>query len=313
MSSTSEAARRPQSGGRRGRSALVVGDHVGAPAGDAAQAVRRAGMRPALDRSFGHSAAETGTVVEQDPAAGSEVARNAMVTLYVAAPQPGAPVDSTGEPGVGGNGLGDETDRDDADAASPPVAWGPEGPHGSRAVIEEVTRADVTDAVMTDEFTVQPVGAEDLARSGFEDPFSRDAKGAAHFRHVYPRKPLGLTLRAAVRRVWRYRLAAIAALLLAAVLAGQSMGGGPGAQRKVARGATPAPSPPRPTYRRTGMRRNPSVSRRARSTRARLPHRHSVKPSGAPAPPPPVTRAAPATGPAAPQRPPGNAGGPFSP
>lgn len=63
-----------------------VGDYVGQPAGEAAQAVRRAGLRPGLDRSFGCAAELTGLVVAQDPVAGSELARNGMVTLYVAAP-----------------------------------------------------------------------------------------------------------------------------------------------------------------------------------------------------------------------------------
>lgn len=62
-----------------------VDDYVGQPAGDAAQAVRRAGLRPGLDRSFGCPEELIGLVVAQDPAAGSDLARNGMVTLYVAA------------------------------------------------------------------------------------------------------------------------------------------------------------------------------------------------------------------------------------
>jgi hypothetical protein len=65
---------------------LVVGDYVGQPAGEAAQAVRRAGLRPGLDRSFGLEAELLGTVVAQEPLAGDDLARNGMVTLYVAAP-----------------------------------------------------------------------------------------------------------------------------------------------------------------------------------------------------------------------------------
>ncbi|HXN37201.1 MAG TPA: PASTA domain-containing protein [Solirubrobacteraceae bacterium] len=77
----SKSARR---GGPSGRQA--VGDYVGQPAGDAAQAVRRAGLRPGLDRSFGCAEELTGLVVAQEPTAGSSMARNGMVTLYVAAP-----------------------------------------------------------------------------------------------------------------------------------------------------------------------------------------------------------------------------------
>ena len=69
-----------------------MGEYVGQAAGDAAQAVRRAGLRPGLDRSFGCEAELIGLVVAQEPAAGGDLARNGMVTLYVAAPG-NAPVD----------------------------------------------------------------------------------------------------------------------------------------------------------------------------------------------------------------------------
>jgi hypothetical protein len=71
-------------GGPSGR--LVVGDYVGQPARDAAQAVRRAGLCPGLDRSFGCKAELIGLVVAQEPTGGSDLVRNGMVTLYVAAP-----------------------------------------------------------------------------------------------------------------------------------------------------------------------------------------------------------------------------------
>jgi hypothetical protein len=79
-----ERAKSARRGGPSGRQA--VGDYVGQPAGDAAQAVRRAGLRPGLDRSFGCAEELTGLVVAQEPTAGSSLARNGMVTLYVAAP-----------------------------------------------------------------------------------------------------------------------------------------------------------------------------------------------------------------------------------
>jgi len=75
---------KPRRGGPSGR--LTVGEHVGQPAGEAAQAVRRAGLRPGLDRSFGCEPELVGQVVAQEPAAGSDLARNGLVTLYVAAP-----------------------------------------------------------------------------------------------------------------------------------------------------------------------------------------------------------------------------------
>src|SRR5271166_3643657 len=79
-----ERAKSTRRGGPSGRQA--VGDYVGQPAGDAAQAVRRAGLRPGLDRSFGCAEELIGLVVAQEPTAGSSMARNGMVTLYVAAP-----------------------------------------------------------------------------------------------------------------------------------------------------------------------------------------------------------------------------------
>ena len=90
---------------RGGLGSQAVGDYVGQPAGEAAQAVRRAGLRPGLDRSFGAPAELIGLVVAQDPVAGSDLARNGMVTLYVAAPgdePPGSDADTaataSGEP-----------------------------------------------------------------------------------------------------------------------------------------------------------------------------------------------------------------------
>jgi hypothetical protein len=65
---------------------LSVGDYVGVSAAHAAQCVRRAGLRPALERSLGCDPALTGTIVAQEPHAGGEQMRNGMVTLFVAAP-----------------------------------------------------------------------------------------------------------------------------------------------------------------------------------------------------------------------------------
>jgi hypothetical protein len=91
MSNTATAPKRAAHGrgtpGRSGPSGrLIVGDYVGASAAHAAQGVRRAGLRPGLDRSFGCDPNLTGLIVAQDPPAGSDLARNGMVTLYVAAP-----------------------------------------------------------------------------------------------------------------------------------------------------------------------------------------------------------------------------------
>src|ERR1700730_348019 len=73
--------------GHRGKPrGLVVSEYVGQTAADAAMSIRRARPRPGLGRSLGWEPELVGQVVAQEPTAGSELARNAMVTLYVAAP-----------------------------------------------------------------------------------------------------------------------------------------------------------------------------------------------------------------------------------
>ncbi|HEV3072141.1 MAG TPA: PASTA domain-containing protein [Solirubrobacteraceae bacterium] len=91
MGNETAAVKRP-TGGRRGGATgrQIVGEYIGQRAGDAAQAVRRAGLRPGLERSFGCDPSLLGLVVSQEPQAGSALARNGMVTLYVAAPGTGS-------------------------------------------------------------------------------------------------------------------------------------------------------------------------------------------------------------------------------
>lgn len=79
---------------------VSVDDYLGVSAGDAARALRRAGLRPALDRQVGHAPETVGLVVAQDPAGGQMQPRGAMVTLYVAAPGPGEAPDQADEPGA---------------------------------------------------------------------------------------------------------------------------------------------------------------------------------------------------------------------
>jgi hypothetical protein len=67
------------------RGAVIVGDYLGAPAAQAARAVRRVGLRPGLDRQFGCDPETIGLVVAQEPHPGGEAQRGAMVTLYVSA------------------------------------------------------------------------------------------------------------------------------------------------------------------------------------------------------------------------------------
>lgn len=78
---------RSDSGGRTGQ--LLLEDYVGQPATHAAQALRRAGLRAAMERTFGYEPGLYGLVAQQDPLAGANVTRNSLVTLYIAAPADG--------------------------------------------------------------------------------------------------------------------------------------------------------------------------------------------------------------------------------
>ncbi len=118
----SQRAKTARRGGATG--SQTVGDYVGQPAGEAAQAVRRAGLRPGLDRSFGCPLELIGLVVAQEPVAGSDLARNGMVTLYVAAPG-GEQLDSDPDSAPSGEGEPDgelAVQEPIEDAPSPPPA-----------------------------------------------------------------------------------------------------------------------------------------------------------------------------------------------
>jgi hypothetical protein len=68
----------------------VAADYVGCAATDAARAIRRAGLRPKLERSLGSEPGTYGQVVGQEPAGGEAIGGDQTVLLRVAAP--GAPV-----------------------------------------------------------------------------------------------------------------------------------------------------------------------------------------------------------------------------
>jgi hypothetical protein len=243
-------------GAPRGRPAgrLVVGDHVGHAAADAAQAVRRAGLRPGLDRSFGCEAEEIGTVVAQDPPAGSELARNAMVTLYVAAPG-AAP---THEP---------ETPQPDAQQtissiAAPPTDTAPSAPDAHRPRKARLAAGPRTHALDPAPQPVMPPGDEaatevsagptpmvGTARTDSERPSSWEADNGAfadhgqhtelherHFedlfsggdgekpgwRRVYPRQPVAATLRRARRWAGSHRFLALSACAVLTLAVGEA-------------------------------------------------------------------------------------------
>ena len=128
MGNETTTLKRPTTSRRAGSTGRqIVGDYTGQRAGDAAQAVRRAGLRPGLERSFGCDPSLLGLVVSQEPEAGSALARNGMVTLHVAAPgngnatdegTPVAPAKLTPASEAPQAPAGVERDRESRDAAS---------------------------------------------------------------------------------------------------------------------------------------------------------------------------------------------------
>ncbi|HEU0251086.1 MAG TPA: PASTA domain-containing protein [Solirubrobacteraceae bacterium] len=148
---------------RRGAGAgsQSVSDYVGQPASEAAQAVRRAGLRPGLDRSFGCPAELIGLVVAQEPTAGSDLARNGMVTLYVAAPgedPPGSTANAApADDRQSEDELSGQAPIEQQPSTAPPVRSEAISPQGSPAqsVLEspEVTDDDVPVGALENEFT----------------------------------------------------------------------------------------------------------------------------------------------------------------
>jgi hypothetical protein len=221
--------RAPGRGGPAG--ALVLGDYVGQFAAHAAQAVRRAGLRPGLDRSFGCDPDLTGTVVAQDPPAGSDLARNAMVTLYVAAPGP-TQAQETGETGIQASdqpeGPLSPADAESAKAVassfqpgarrprkpglgaaartveSPPesntarhhVAGGQEAiaPGWGARAPEEEPRSQVLEEAAFDD-THHHKRPHDERAAHLEDIFVGRTGELPPWRHVYPRRPIAAMLR----------------------------------------------------------------------------------------------------------------------
>ncbi len=107
----------PAAGGVRGR--VVVADYVSRPAAAAAHAIRRAGLRPGLERCLGHGREATGLVVAQNPAAGGELARNGILTLYIAARDPRDGDPAASQPGAPGALVGQQPPHEKRAAIQP--------------------------------------------------------------------------------------------------------------------------------------------------------------------------------------------------
>ena len=87
------------------RASVTVENLDRAPAAQAAVALRRAGLRPALERTFHWGEDTHGLVVAQEPPAGSEVALDSTVLLFISAPgeRRESHEQTDGSPAVGAN------------------------------------------------------------------------------------------------------------------------------------------------------------------------------------------------------------------
>lgn len=253
--------RAPGRGGPAG--ALVLGDYVGQSAAHAAQAVRRAGLRPGLDRSFGCDPDLTGTVVAQDPPAGSDLARNAMVTLYVAAPGP-TPAQETAESDIQSDdqsvaplGAADAVPPKDVapqahsgtrrprkprlaaattrtlDPPPEPITTphqildGPIAPGwGLRAGDEELSSPALEEAAFDDTHPKRP--HDELAVHP-EEIFAARTGEIPPWRRVYPRRPIATVLRRPLAWVMSHPVLATTAGAMLAVWIAVAVAGGLGA------------------------------------------------------------------------------------
>ena len=102
------------------RARVTVDDYEGRPAADAAIALRRVGLRPALERTFHWGEETQGLVVAQEPAAGNEVPLDSTVLLFVSAPGERGATDTGDQTATPGGPAADQL-PDDVTADWPPV------------------------------------------------------------------------------------------------------------------------------------------------------------------------------------------------
>lgn len=290
-----ERPRRPH--GQRQPATTPVGDYVGQSAAHAARAVRRAGLRPGLDRAFGSAPELTGTIVAQDPTAGGAVARNAKVTLYVAAPG-SAEIPPTAELGLrdgdqelGRLGQADTPSRasassrtqtrarrarrprpascagaDEPATVSFPVAHttsgggesAPQPGHDSPAASEHVAFA-------------APTAPRSELDAGVANMFADAAGELAPWRRAYPRKPMRAVLRGPVSWARSHPILAPLGVAMIAVWIAVAVAGSAAPGVRPAGGAVSSRSPGITAAAMSplakGAHRKPS--RRAMSVRAR--------------------------------------------
>ncbi len=283
-----ERAAKPLRGGPSRRQ--KVGDYAGQPASEAAQAVRRAGLKPGLERSFGFAAELRGQIVAQEPEVGGELARNGLVTLYVAAGEQDAAVSRAGEQPDGETSVRRlaraEPASDRAGAATPrrkpcrsPGTRGPafdtlssRPPAGDQAT-ESLTAPEsdddcawsVTDRAPLDAYhgeAERDLASEEYVVHADELFAGRASANAPAWRQVYLRRRRGVRARLAEHR--RPAVAALVLLGVWLVVAGATALNGRRA------------SPPRPITATRGNARIPAEEgrRTMAATRARPRARH---------------------------------------
>jgi PASTA domain len=269
----------------------TVGDYGGQFASEAAQAVRRAGLKPGLERSFGFAAELRGQIVAQEPEVGSELARNGLVTLYVAAPgaasareqaEAGPAADEDPDVEVSARIVADAEPGSDRAGAVPRRRKSRRPPRGVGATFDappapnQPTVGEATEPLSLDARDHGEV-EDDRATEEYvidADELFAGRASAATWRRVYPRRHSGLRSRLAGRS--RLVLAALALLAvwllvaLAAALTGHRASPAPPPAHARARTQTPplATVPVRPSEHhlpmphREAARRHPAPKRR---------------------------------------------------
>jgi hypothetical protein len=238
------AASVPAAPRRSPRGAVIVGDYLGEPAAEAARAVRRVGLRPGLDRHFGGEPHTIGLVLAQEPGAGSEAPRGAMVTLYVSAPTAGAqePEHTQGRddpmrsdapparPSPTGASPGRARRKRRPRAAAPALHREPPGPVRVEESPEPVDaaaneRSHWPGGDQGEHSAEQSDPASDqLTLAMLRDVFQPDAAGSGG-RGIYPRKPVRLRLRGGWAWLKAHRPVAVLACVFLALWVGVAVTG----------------------------------------------------------------------------------------
>jgi hypothetical protein len=230
---------------------LTVGDYVGAPAGEAAEAVRRAGLKPGLDRQVGYPAESVGRVVAQEPPAGETQQRGGIVTLYVAAPGPLAaggqalsqePAAERGSSVAAGSGECEQAQSPGPPARGvrersaatvsymtagglPPSQTPLRSPRRSRPAArsaahepDSAARVEIPVGVASVDCDAGREPTLEQLTASMRDAFAAPERHRGR-RRIYPREPIGLRVLGAWAKLRRFRLRVFVCVALACWLA----------------------------------------------------------------------------------------------